>query len=136
MMKTIKEEKRVSTWLKIRKFFQRQRLMWLRKTSTQRKHDLFMIGISTITMLIILGCSASIITADIDTRNYKSEVQEANQKLDQKKKDVQTLKEQKSRLQDPDFLANIARGRYYLSKPNEIIFTLPEDNALKSTNSK
>lgn len=35
-------------------------------------------------------------------------------------------------LQDDDYIAKLARSRYYLSKSGEIIFSLPEDNSSKT----
>ncbi|HJA90808.1 MAG TPA: septum formation initiator family protein, partial [Candidatus Jeotgalibaca merdavium] len=35
-------------------------------------------------------------------------------------------------LQDDEYVAKIARSRYYLSKDGELIFSLPEDNRSKA----
>lgn len=35
-------------------------------------------------------------------------------------------------LQEEDYIAKLARSRYYLSKDGEIIFSLPEDNHSKA----
>ncbi|UJF16648.1 septum formation initiator family protein [Jeotgalibaca sp. MA1X17-3] len=35
-------------------------------------------------------------------------------------------------MQDNEYLAKLARGKYYLSKDGEIIFSLPEDNQSKA----
>ena len=34
-------------------------------------------------------------------------------------------------LQDDEYIAKLARGKYYLSRDGEIIFSLPEDNQTK-----
>jgi cell division protein DivIC len=39
------------------------------------------------------------------------------------------LNNEKSKLQDPDYVENYARGKYMLSKDGEQIFSLPEDSS-------
>jgi cell division protein DivIC len=39
------------------------------------------------------------------------------------------LNSEKSKLQDPDYVENYARGKYMLSKDGEQIFHLPEDSS-------
>lgn len=46
----------------------------------------------------------------------------------------QELNIQLGLLQDDDYIAKLARSRYYYSKDNEIIFSLPEDNQNKTDN--
>ena len=44
----------------------------------------------------------------------------------------QNLKVQVGLLQDDEYVAKLARSRYYLSKDGELIFSLPEDNRSKA----
>lgn len=44
----------------------------------------------------------------------------------------ETLKQQVELLKDKEYVAKLARSRYYLSKDGEIIFSFPEDNSSKA----
>ncbi|MCP6347103.1 septum formation initiator family protein, partial [Klebsiella pneumoniae] len=46
-------------------------------------------------------------------------------------KAIDTLSQQASLLKDDEYVAKLARSRYYLSKDGEVIFSVPEDNASK-----
>lgn len=68
--------------------------------------------------------------------NLDGKIAEAKneQKLvEEKNKD---LKVEIGLLQDDEYLAKLARSRYYLSKDKEIIFSLPEDNHSKAAEQK
>ena len=54
-----------------------------------------------------------------------------NVALKDTKQEHEQLQTQIKRLEDENYVAKIARSQYYLSKDNEIIFSLPEDNAAK-----
>ncbi|WP_238321775.1 FtsB family cell division protein [Carnobacterium jeotgali] len=45
------------------------------------------------------------------------------------KKKQDDLNNQIKKLENEDYVAKVARSQYYLSEDNEIIFSLPEDNA-------
>ncbi|MEG0552637.1 MAG: septum formation initiator family protein [Carnobacterium sp.] len=61
----------------------------------------------------------------------ETEKQQAEVTLKDTKQEHEQLQTQIKRLEDEDYVAKIARSQYYLSKDNEIIFSLPEDNAAK-----
>lgn len=46
----------------------------------------------------------------------------------------QRLNVQVGLLQDDEYVAKLARSRYYFSKDDEVIFSLPEDNQSKAAN--
>jgi cell division protein DivIC len=48
------------------------------------------------------------------------------QKLDQLEKQEKQLKEEIKKLHDDEYIAELARKKYYLSKDGEIIFVVPE----------
>ena len=51
--------------------------------------------------------------------------------LDSLKQDEVLLKEEIVKLNDDEYIAKLARKEYFLSKDNEIIFTLPEKKKQK-----
>ena len=66
---------------------------------------------------------------DLDTQIVKAT--EEKRTIEDKN---QWLNVQVGLLQDDDYIAKLARSRYYFSKENEIIFSLPEDNQSKAAN--
>jgi len=56
----------------------------------------------------------------------KEELKKVEQLANQEKLENDELKYQVSRLNDRDYIAEIARRDYYLSKPGEIIFLTPD----------
>ncbi|NLH62766.1 MAG: septum formation initiator family protein [Erysipelotrichaceae bacterium] len=63
----------------------------------------------------------------ITTVNLQRQLTEVQAEL-QKVTDENTyLNSEKTKLQDPDYVENYARGKYMLSKDGEQIFHLPED---------
>lgn len=61
----------------------------------------------------------------------ETEKQQAEVTLKNTKQEQEQLHTQIKRLEDESYVAKLARSQYYLSKDNEIIFSLPEDNATK-----
>lgn len=99
--------------------------------SIQQKARRRMIVILLAGMLIIVPLAANIINNlfEIQTMGEKiSQAKETNQTLEEEN---QELKVQVGLLQDEEYIAKLARSRYYLSKDGEIIFSLPEDNQSK-----
>ncbi|AZP03839.1 FtsB family cell division protein [Jeotgalibaca ciconiae] len=99
--------------------------------SIQQKARRRMIVILLAGMLIIVPLAANIINNlfEIQTMGEKiSQAKETNQTLEEENQD---LKVQVGLLQDEEYIAKLARSRYYLSKDGEIIFSLPEDNQSK-----
>lgn len=99
--------------------------------SIQQKARRRMIVILLAGMLIIVPLAANVINNlfEIQTMGEKiSQAKETNQTLEEENQD---LKVQVGLLQDEEYIAKLARSRYYLSKDGEIIFSLPEDNQSK-----
>ncbi len=61
----------------------------------------------------------------------EKERQQAEVVLKKTENNQEQLNMQIKRLEDENYVAKLARSQYYLSKDNEIIFSLPEDNAAK-----
>lgn len=56
----------------------------------------------------------------------KEELQQLEQQLAERLEEKAMLEYKLQRLNDPEYLANLARSNLYLSKPGEIIFTIIE----------
>lgn len=101
----------------------------LRKQKKQMKRRVAFI--LTIGFFVIAGLIANIWTSAQTISDMEEETVSAESEL--KKVEIQNnyLTNQIKQLEDEDYVAKLARSQYYLSKDNEIIFSLPEDNAAK-----
>jgi Septum formation initiator len=71
----------------------------------------------------------SVVKEVITTVQLQQQLAEVQNEL-QKVTDENTyLNSEKTKLQDPDYVENYARGKYMLSKDGEQIFHLPEDSS-------
>ncbi|MGM7703725.1 FtsB family cell division protein [Pseudalkalibacillus sp. Hm43] len=57
----------------------------------------------------------------------KEEQQKVEQNLEDVKKEKAQLSEEVNKLQDPDYIGEVARRDYNMSKPGETIFKLPKN---------
>lgn len=64
----------------------------------------------------------------LTTIQLQKELTEVQAQLDQVTAENEYLNSEKTKLQDPDYVENYARGKYMLSKDGEQIFHLPEDS--------
>lgn len=67
-------------------------------------------------------------------RQVEEQIAEAKAEKKVLDKENQRLNVQVGLLQDDEYVAKLARSRYYFSKDKEIIFSLPEDNQSKAAN--
>ena len=67
----------------------------------------------------------------LEIRNLDSAIALAQTAKKQAKDENTQLTYEVKLLQDDEYIAKLARGKYYLSKDGEIIFSLPEDNQTK-----
>lgn len=67
---------------------------------------------------------------EMQVMEQKIALAKEEQKAVEEKND--TLNQQVELLEDEEFVAKLARSRYYLSKEGEVIFSLPEDNRSKA----
>ncbi|MDK8502855.1 septum formation initiator family protein [Aerococcus sp. UMB1112A] len=65
------------------------------------------------------------------TASVKEEKKAAEAALLSEENNLAYLKDQETLLENEDYVAKLARSRFYLSKDDEIIFSLPEDNDSK-----
>ena len=113
-------------------FFQEQnkkqkRTLELRKYVHRRMSVILIAG-----ALVIVPLCGNLIENVSEIRGLDGKISEIKneQKIVQgKNKD---LKVEVGLLQDDEYLAKLARSRYYLSKDGEIVFSLPEDNRSKA----
>lgn len=91
-----------------------------------------MISIVTIGAVILIPMAKGVV--DNLGTIQEMEMQIAIAKEDKKSltQENQDLEIQVGLLQDEEYVAKLARSRYYLSKDGEIIFSLPEDNRSKA----
>lgn len=64
----------------------------------------------------------------VNTYNLTKELRTAQSILEQIDNESQYLKEQKTKLEDPEYVKSYARGTYMLSKDGEQIFYLPSND--------
>lgn len=64
----------------------------------------------------------------VNTYNLTKELRTAQSILEQIDNENQYLKEQKTKLEDPEYVKSYARGTYMLSKDGEQIFYLPTND--------
>ncbi|ALV22470.1 FtsB family cell division protein [Carnobacterium antarcticum] len=81
--------------------------------------------------LVIIGLTTKIWTSAQAISEMETEKAEAEVVLKKTETQQDYLNTQIKRLEDENYVAKLARSQYYLSKDNEIIFSLPEDNAAK-----
>ena len=62
------------------------------------------------------------------TLKLRSELSEVQQKLQEIQDENLLLNEEKQKLQDPNYVQNYVRGKYMISKSDEQIFYLPEND--------
>ncbi|MBR2067400.1 MAG: septum formation initiator family protein [Solobacterium sp.] len=85
---------------------------------------LFSIGAIFVSLFLIFSVSKEITT----TMKLQKELAEVRERLQEVKDENSFLNNEKTKLQDPDYVENYARGNYMLSKEGEQIFYLPSKN--------
>ena len=99
----------------------------------ERKHKRHMrrriTGILAVSCFFVSGFAINIWTNTQTISQMEKEKKEAQNELKLVEKEQENLNNQIKKLEDEDYVAKVARSQYYLSEENEIIFSLPEDNA-------
>lgn len=99
----------------------------------ERKHKRYMrrriIGILTVSGLFVSGFAINIWTNTQTISQMEEEKKEAQTELEFVEEEQENLNNQIKKLENEDYVAKVARSQYYLSEDDEIIFSLPEDNA-------
>lgn len=81
--------------------------------------------------VVTLGCVSTAYAAHKDQQGVEEQIALTEDEIAGEQKAIDTLSQQASLLKDDEYVAKLARSRYYLSKDGEIIFSVPEDNASK-----
>lgn len=82
----------------------------------------------SVAALVVLGTLLSALYTQTRTLNaQKQAVAEAKVELDELAHQQKELEEELIRLQDDDYIAELARKNYFYSKDGEIIFNIPEE---------
>lgn len=88
---------------------------------------------------ILLTGAAFIVPLGGNTVNNLKEIRGMEQQIAQAEEEQMavkeknaSLKQQVELLEDKEYVAKLARSRYYLSKEGEVVFSLPEDNQSKA----
>lgn len=100
------------------------------KKSTKGKHRLTPI---TKVFCVVALCASvfmlwEVLKEVITTVNLQRQITEVQAELQKVTDENDYLNGEKTKLQDPDYVENYARGKYMLSKDGEQIFHLPEDS--------
>lgn len=78
-----------------------------------------------------LGCLGSVFASMQDQKAVEEQIALTEDEIAGEQQAIDTLAQQSTLLKDDEYVAKLARSRYYLSKDGEIIFSVPEDNASK-----
>ena len=81
--------------------------------------------------VVTLGCVSTAYAAHKDQQGVEEQIALTEDEIAGEQKAIDTLTQQASLLKDDEYVAKLARSRYYLSKDGEVIFSVPEDNASK-----
>lgn len=81
--------------------------------------------------VVTLGCVTTAYAAHKDQQGVEEQIALTEDEIAGEQKAIDTLSQQASLLKDDEYVAKLARSRYYLSKDGEVIFSVPEDNASK-----
>lgn len=102
---------------------------WSRKPRTTADWITWLIvGIFAV---VTLGCVSTAYAAHKDQQGVEEQIALTEDEIAGEQKAIDTLSQQATLLKDDEYVAKLARSRYYLSKDGEIIFSVPEDNASK-----
>lgn len=104
-----------------KRIFQREKKAHMRRLSL-----IFFVGAA-----LILPCLWKTVGNWLEIRNLDDAIAVAKTEKKQAEDENTQLTYQVKLLQDDEYIAKLARGKYYLSKDGEIIFSLPEDNQTK-----
>jgi len=102
-------------------------------TKKTKKNGRRLTPVMKLICIAVIGASLlmlwSVVKEVITTVQLQQQLAEVQNDL-QKVTDENTyLNSEKTKLQDPDYVENYARGKYMLSKDGEQIFHLPEDSS-------
>lgn len=102
-----------------------------KKSRRQKLHDAILFALVGGLLLVGFVFVGQAFLAQNEQKQIADRVNVKSDVLSGEKQALAQLEDQASLLKDEDYVAKLARSRYYLSKDGEIIFSLPEDNDSK-----
>lgn len=113
----------------VEKNFEKQQTQAHKRISRRRN-----VGLAAFATILLLPLSFNLIGNISHIREVEDQIVLAQKEKKALEKENQQLNVQVGLLQDDEYVAKLARSRYYFSKDGEIIFSLPEDNQSKAAN--
>lgn len=113
-------------------YTQEQTLKKQISTNLQRKARRRLLAIMIVGLLMVVPLGINVVKNLFEIRSLDGKIAETKEINVTLAEENQNLKVQVGLLQDDEYVAKIARSRYYLSKDGELIFSLPEDNRSKA----
>lgn len=113
-------------------YTQEQTLKKQISTNLQRKARRRLLAIMIVGLLMVVPLGINVVKNLFEIRSLNGKIAETKEINVALAEENQNLKVQVGLLQDDEYVAKLARSRYYLSKDGELIFSLPEDNRSKA----
>lgn len=113
-------------------YTQEQTLKKQISTNLQRKARRRLLAIMIVGLLMVVPLGINVVKNLFEIRSLDGKIVETKEINVTLAEENQNLKVQVGLLQDDEYVAKLARSRYYLSKDGELIFSLPEDNRSKA----
>ena len=117
-------------------YTQEQTLKKQISTNLQRKARRRLLAIMIVGLLMVVPLGINVVKNLFEIRSLDGKIAETKEINVTLAEENQNLKVQVGLLQDDEYVAKLARSRYYLSKDGELIFSLPEDNRSKAAEKK
>ncbi|BDG34150.1 septum formation initiator family protein [Parageobacillus sp. VR-IP] len=100
-----------------------------KKQKASRRRRIAVVRFTFLGIVLALVSSAFVYTMQSQAKDIEAKQaskKQLEQKLDKLEKQQKQLKEEIKKLHDDEYIAELARKKYYLSKDGEIIFVTPE----------
>lgn len=106
-----------------------------KETKKKKRHPLRVL--TSLTMICIAGFLTYLAVQDvITTLNLKKQISTTQSELASLEKQKKELTEQKTNLEDPEYIKKYARGKFLVSKDGEQVLKLPSKDAIKDNELK
>lgn len=96
----------------------------MKKISNKAKFRVIFLTLGCIITSVVFV--STLVSLDLQIKKTKDEIKELTVSYSDKLEEEEILKEEITRLQDPEYMAKYAREKYLYSKDNEIILKIEE----------
>ncbi len=96
----------------------------MKKISNKAKFRVIFLTLGCIITSVVFV--STLVSLDLQIKKTKNEIKELTVSYSDKLEEEENLKEEITRLQDPEYMAKYAREKYLYSKDNEIILKIEE----------